>query len=62
LSNRLQIPDILNCQPSIPKQLYYSRQLTSPSDIWGRRGRDRMVVGFTIMCAISVKSCEFESH
>jgi len=31
----------------------------------GRRGRDRMVVGFTTTCAISVfhhSSCEFEPH
>ena len=31
----------------------------------GRRGRGRMIVGFTTTCAISVhhhKSCEFEPH
>jgi hypothetical protein len=31
----------------------------------GRRGRDRMVVGFTTTCAISVyhhQSCEYESR
>jgi len=31
---------------------------------WGRRGRDRMEVGFTTTCAISAyhhKSCEFAS-
>ena len=31
----------------------------------GRRGHDRMVVGFTITCAIGAhhhQNCEFESH
>ena len=33
--------------------------------LWGRRGRDRMVVGFTTTCAISTYhnySCEFEAR
>jgi len=32
---------------------------------WGRRGRHRMIIGFTTTCAISAyhhKSCEFESR
>jgi hypothetical protein len=33
------------------------------NSIWGCRGRDRLVVGFTTTCAISAyhhQSCEFE--
>jgi hypothetical protein len=40
--------------------------MSLPTNIWkGRRGRDRMVVGFTTTYAISVchhSCCEFESR
>jgi hypothetical protein len=28
-------------------------KVTSPMQLWGHRGHDRMVVGFTTTCAIS---------
>ena len=28
-------------------------KVTSPMRLWGHRGRDRMIVGFTTTCAIS---------
>jgi hypothetical protein len=56
---------VISCTDSCTKDLYKIASPPFPLYTWGRRGRNRIVAGFTVTCAIStchLYSCQFESR